>query len=203
MARRTVKGRDVINLVCAAAAVAAVAACTDAVAPTARRLLPSFSYSSNGTALNQANGTLRENGTVLIKGFNPTNPHHGDAIVATFYWLGSTNIITSVTDVLTDAQFTPVGNQYNLVEYVTAGGYSMATYVATNVQNFPDPNDPSDGVVLAVRAHLTQPVTVCGLTISSLSGIDDEPVTALGERGSARGTRDTTPTAAARPLTRG
>src|SRR2546423_659966 len=179
-----------------------VAACTDAVAPPARRL-PSFSYSPNGTAVNQFNASLGESGTILIKGFNPTNPHHGDAIVATFYWLGSTNIITSVTDVLTDAQFTPVGNQYNLVEYVTAGGYSMATYVATNVQNFPDPNDPSDGVVLAVRAHLTQPVTVCGLTISSLSGIDDEPVTALGERGSARGTRDTTPTAAARPLTRG
>src|SRR2546429_5578088 len=98
-----------------------------------RSYLPSFSYSPNGAALNQVNGTLNENGQVLIKGFNPTNPHHGDAIVATFYWLGSTNIIDNVDDVLTDAFYTPVGNKYTLVEYVTAGGDSMATDVAANL----------------------------------------------------------------------
>src|SRR2546423_97108 len=176
-----------------------VAACTDAVAPPARRL-PSFSYSPNGTAVNQFNASLGESGTILIKGFNPTNPHHGDAIVATFYWLGSTNIITSVTDVLTDAQFTPVGNQYNLVEYVTAGGYSMATYVATNVQNFPDPNDPSNGVVLAVRANFSETVTDGGVTISSWSGVDDNFATAVGEHRSASGSAATTATAHAGPI---
>ena len=201
MSRRTANGRRITGPAWAVVFVSVVAACTDAVAPPTRRYLPSFSYSPNGAALNQVNGTLNENGQVLIKGFNPTNPHHGDAIVATFYWLGSTNIIDNVDDVLTDAFYTPVGNTYTLVEYVTAGGYSMATYVATNVQNFPDPNDPSNGVVLAVRAHLTQPVTDGGLTISSWSGIDDNPVTALGEHRSASGSSNTTTTAAAGPIT--
>ena len=201
MSRRAANGTRITGLAWAVVFVSVVAACTDAVAPPTRRYLPSFSYSPNGAALNQVNGTLNENGQVLIKGFNPTNPHHGDAIVATFYWLGSTNIIDNVDDVLTDAFYTPVGNKYTLVEYVTAGGYSMATYVATNVQNFPDPNDPSNGVVLAVRAHLTQPVTDGGLTIASWSGVDDNPVTALGEHGSASGSSNATTTAAAGPIT--
>jgi PKD domain len=170
------------------------AACRDAVAPRSRALPPpSFSYSPNGTSLNQVNGSLRENGTVLIKGFNPTNPHHGDAIIATFYWLGSTNIVDSVDDVLTNPQFTPVGNKYTLVEYVTAGGYSMATYVATNVQNFPDPNtDPGQSDILAVRAHLSQAVTDGGITISSWTGVDDNFATALGDHRSAAGSDTTT-----------
>src|SRR2546423_2127557 len=176
-----------------------VAACTDAVAPPARRL-PSFSYSPNGTAVNQFNASLGESGTILIKGFNPTNPHHGDAIVATFYWLGSTNIITSVTDVLTDAQFTPVGNQYNLVEYVTAGGYSMATYVATNVQNFPDPNDPSDGVVLAVRASLSQPLSEGGIMISRYTGVSAVSAVAVGAHPSGFGSGSAITVADARPI---
>ena len=107
--------------------ISVVAACSEGTAPSSpsQPRLPAFSYSANGTALNQANGSLREqNGNMLIKGFNPTNPHHGDAIVATFYWVGSTNIIDSVYDVMTDAQFTPVGNTYTLVDYVTAGGYA-------------------------------------------------------------------------------
>ncbi|HYR14825.1 MAG TPA: PKD domain-containing protein, partial [Mycobacterium sp.] len=105
-----------------------------------------------GVALDKWNGSLNETGRMLIKGFNPTNPHHGDAIVVTFFWLGSATI-DSVTDVLTTSPYTPVGNQYNLIEYVTAGGISMATYVATNVLNFPDPN-PDQSTVLAVRASL-------------------------------------------------
>jgi len=66
---------------------------------------------------------MGETGTLIIKGFNPTNPHRGDAIVATFSWVGSTNIIDSVVDVLTSSPtYTPVGNRYTLVDYVTSGG---------------------------------------------------------------------------------
>ena len=126
-----------------------------------------------GIRLDQQNGTLLSfpsGSTIMIKGFNPTNPHLGDAIIATFYWFGSTNIIQSVTDHLTDPSFTPVGNTYHLVEYRTAGGISMATYVATNVQGFPDPN-PDQGKVLAVRANLVSPITEGGITISAYSGV--------------------------------
>ncbi len=130
-------------------------ACTESIGPERRNPgVPMFSYSANGITLNKQNGALGGSGQLLIKGFNPTNPHHGDAIIATFFWLGSTNIIDSVRDVLTTApSYTPVGNRYTLVEYVTAGGYSMATYIATNVQGFPDPNtDPNQGDILAVSA---------------------------------------------------
>ncbi|HEV2672030.1 MAG TPA: hypothetical protein VGU74_13130, partial [Gemmatimonadales bacterium] len=190
-------------------AISGVTACSDGTAPSpaSQPRLPSFSYSANGTALNQANGTLRENGTCpvispcIVKGFNPTNPHHGDAIVATFYWVGSTNIIDSVDDVLTDAQYTRVGNKYNLVDYVTAGGYSMATYLATNVQNFPDPNDPSNGVVLAVRALLSQYPTDGGVTISSWTGVYDTFAGALADHAFASGSDTTVTTAHTRPIT--
>src|SRR5229473_6678789 len=104
---------------------------------------------------------------MLIKGFNPTNPHLGDAIVATFLWLGSTNIIDSVTDVLTTTPYSPVGNKYTLVGYVTAGGVSMATYVATNAQNFPDAySDPAGTYILAVRANLSDSVADGGEMVS-------------------------------------
>jgi len=150
------------------------------------------SATSTGIVLNQVNGSLGLSGTILIKGFNPTNPHHGDAIVATFFWLGSTNIIDSVTDVLTTSDFTPVGNRYTLVDYVTTGGISMATYVATNVQNFPDPNDPSTGVVLAVRANLSQPVMDGGILISSYSGVSAVSAVALGGHQSGFGSGTST-----------
>src|SRR5207247_3175368 len=131
---------------------------------------------------------LEQNGNLLIKGFSPTKPRHGDAIVATFYWVGSTNIIDSVYDVMTDAQFTPVGNPYHLVEYVTAGGYSMATYVATNVQNFPDPNtDPNQGDIYAVGAYLSQSVSDGGVSVSAWTGVEDNFAGALGEHRSATG----------------
>jgi len=109
---------------------------------------------------------------MIIKGFNPTNPHHGDAVVATFFWLGSTNIIDSVTDVLTTGPYTPVGNKYNLVEYVTAGGISMATYVATNVQGFPDAYAvPGGDSILAVRANLSDSVVDGGIMMKAYSGV--------------------------------
>jgi PKD repeat protein len=139
-----------------------------------------------GIALDQMNGTLGESGNILVKGFNPTNPHRGDAIIATFFWQGSTNIITSVTDRLTDVNQTPVGNTYALVEYVTAGGISMATYVATNVQNFPDPNSGS-GQVLAVQANLSASVTDGGVMLSAWSGVQSVSAQALGAHGSAAG----------------
>jgi len=138
--------------------------------------------------LDQCIGTFSASGSMLIKGFNPTNPHNGDAIIATFFWLGSTNIIDSVTDVLTTAPYTPVGNTYTLVEYVTAGGRSMATYVATNVQNFPDGySRPAQDSILAVRANLSQPVTDGGVLLSAWSGVHTVQAQALGAHSSASG----------------
>lgn len=130
------------------------------------------------------NGTLNEAGSLLEQWFGPTNPHNGDAIVATFVWLGSTNIITAVTDRLSNG--TPVGNTYHLVEYVTADSISMATYVATNVRNFPDPN-PSDGEVLVVAASLSEPVTDGGVMVSAYTGVEPSYVQALGAHQSAVG----------------
>src|SRR2546428_12728644 len=154
------------------------AGCRDAVGPERHAPGgPQFATVATAPALDQVNGTLGGSGTALLKGFNPTNPHVGDAIIATFFWLGSTNIITSVTDHLTDG--TPVGNPYTLVEYVTAGGISMATYIATNVQNFPDPNVNQDKV-LVVQANLSSPVTDGGVSISAYSGVHPVTAQALG-----------------------
>ncbi len=138
-----------------------------------------------GIAYDTDNGTVdQRNIDVLIKGFNPRNPHLGDAIVATFMWAGPATI-TSVTDVLSDATFTPVGNTYHLVDQISAGGFTMATYVATNVQNFPDPNP--DNVVLAVRATLSQTFTDGGIKLTAWSGVDGNFPTALGQFRSASG----------------
>jgi hypothetical protein len=120
----------------------------------------------------------------MLKGFNPTNPHRGNAIVATFFWHGSTNIITSVTDHLTDG--TPVGNPYTLVDYETLGGISMATYVAINVQNFPDPN-PSQEKVLVVQANLASSITGGGIMLSAYTGVNTVAEAALGAHRSASG----------------
>ncbi len=135
------------------------------------------------------NGTLGGSGTLLIKGFDGGNPRQGDAIIATFLWLGSSDIIDSVTDVKTTNPYTPIGNKYNLVEYVTAGGISMATYVATNVQAV------TDGTVHAVRADLSEPVTDGGVVISAWSGVYPTYGTALGAHRSASGS-GSTPTVA-------
>src|SRR5439155_13237473 len=148
-----------------------------------------------GITFDKMNGSLNESGTYLIKGFNPTNPHLCDAILATFVWLGSTNIIDSVDDVLTTSPYTRVGNTYTLVEYVTAGGISMATYVATNVQNFPYPNT-DDAHVLAVRANLRSSVTDGGVLISAWSGVAGVTTQALGAHRSASGSGSSYPTTA-------
>jgi hypothetical protein len=165
-----------------------MAACSEAVSPEhGSPGAPLFSLASNGIAYNADVGTLSQpNTNLLIKGFNGRNPHLGDAIVATFVWTGNTNIITSVVDVQTDANFTPVGNTYHLVTYQTAGGVSMATYVATNVRNFPDPN-PNPSVVLAVRATLSKTVTDGGLMLTAWTGVDDDFTRALGQVRSATG----------------
>jgi PKD repeat protein len=166
-----------------AAALVAVA-CSDAAGPD-RGTIPNLATTAGGVTLDQRNGTLGSSPTTMLgKGFNPTNPHRGDAIVVTFFWLGSTNVITRVRDQLTNG--TPVGNTYTLVEYVTANGISMATYVATNVQNFPDPNvDQND--VLVVLADLSTQVPDGGTEITAFSGVEAVTAQALGEHRSASG----------------
>ena len=171
-------------------------ACSDSVSPERPSLrapvtADAAAEAAPGIALAGFNGTLPpQSGTTLGKEFQPANPPLGSTVIATFVWLGSTNIITSVTDVLWTGQ--QVGNTYQLVEYVTAGGYSMATYVATNVQNFPDPNDPSTGVVLAVRANLSDSVADGGLLISLWSGVDGVSTQALGAHHSGFGSGTST-----------
>ena len=194
--------RSTIDACAALIAVASFAVgCTESVGPEPGHYVPSFSFSPNGVTLNQRNGSLNESGQLLIKGFNPTNPHHGDAIVATFFWLGTTNIIDSVADVLTTSPYTRVGNRYRLVEYLTSGRYSMATYVATNIQNFPDPNtDPGQSDILAVGAWLSQPVSDGGVILSAWSGVEDDFTLGLGEHRSGAGSDATTTSAHAGPM---
>src|SRR3989442_743936 len=145
-------------------------------------------------AFDVQNSKLGEIGTTIWQGFHPTNPHVGDAIIVTFFWPGSTNIVTSVTDYLVDG--TPVGNTYTLVEYVTAGGVSMATYVATNVQNFPDPN-PDQDKVLVVQANLSSPIPDGGAIMSAYSGVNAVSAWAVGAHQSTSGS-GSSPTIAAR-----
>lgn len=161
------------------AGAALLAGCSDPVGVATRdaRTLgtPSFAaQAGGGMTMSQFNGQTNATGTVILKGFNPANPHRGDAIIATFFWVGSTNVITSVGDHLTDG--TPVGNTYRLVDYVQAGGLSMATYAATNVQNFPDPNVDAFGnldqdKVLVVQANLSQSIPLGGVMLSSYHGV--------------------------------
>ena len=145
----------------------------------------------SGIRLDQQNGFMGvlTDPFTIVKGFNPTNPHVGDAIVATFFWFGTPgagNIIDSVTDVLTTAPFTPVGNKYELVEFVSSGNISMATYVATNVQNFPDAGtDPSQ--ILAVKADLRVPVTDGGVLLSAWIDVAGISTQALGQHTSNSG----------------
>lgn len=155
--------------------------------------MPSFAVAgAHAMTLDQVNGQTNATGTAILKGFNPTNPRRGDAIIATFFWVGSTNIITSVGDHLTNG--TPVGNTYTLVEYVTAGGLSMATFVATNVQNFPggwDERVSSGDSILVVRANLSSPITVGGMMISAYRGV----TVSVGASSSASGSGSSVTTA--------
>jgi len=162
------------------------AGCRDAASPEGRGpVAPEFASAGSGIALDQSSGSLGSGPTTLLgKGFNPTNPHLGDAIVATFFWVGPSNVITRVYDRL--ANGTPVGNRYTFVDSVSAGGISMATYVATNVQNFPDPNSTQSDV-LVVLADLSAQVPDGGTMISAYSGVA-VGAQAVGAHGSASGT---------------
>ena len=96
------------------AAALVAAACSESVGPgPVGPRSPQTDVTASGITFDQMNGALNQSGNVLIKGFNPTNPHVGDAIVATFFWIDPTlthiNIITSVTDRLTNVDQTPVG----------------------------------------------------------------------------------------------
>lgn len=151
--------------------------CSESAGPTSRSLgKPRFDVTWNST-----NGALGASGTLIIKGFDGGNPRQGDAIIATFVWLGSTDIIDSVTDVETTTPFTPIGNTFHRVDYVTAGGISMATYVATNVKAV------TSGFVHAVRADLSQPIADGGVILSSWHGVYPTYAQAQGAHASASG----------------
>lgn len=168
--------------------------CRDAVSPPPRSLeAPTFAATAgSGITLDQQNGTFGDaipwgnGGTHVGKGFNPRNPHVGDAIVATFFWVGSTNTITTVTDHLSDAAQTPVGNTYTLIDYVTFGGISMATYVATNVRGFADASTATDSI-LAVHAIFSTPIADGGVLLSAWSGVSLVDAEAVGTHHSASG----------------
>jgi len=141
---------------------------------------------STRIALDQFNGTLNERDTsVLAKGFNPTNPRLGDAVIATIFWVGPATIV-SVTDFMTNTERTPVGNTFHLVQSVTRGGVSMATYIATNIQGFAEPN-PDPNVVYAVQARLSQTPPDGGLLLSAYSGVDPVYASALAGSQSTSG----------------
>jgi len=174
------------------------AACKDAVSPTPH--VPSAAVTAALTAtpitLDGSAGLASDaipwgqGQTHLGLAFNP-NPHTGDAIVATFYWRGSTNTIINVTDHFCDVNSTPVGNTYSLVDYVTEGGYSMATYVATNVQGFIDADTVEDQR-LCVHAILSDQVTEGGVMISAYRGVNPVLAWALGAHHAATGSGTTT-----------
>ncbi len=176
------------------AAGALAAACSESVNPERVIAPPQFSFSPNGITLDQQNSAMGQSGRRIVKGFNPVNPQNGDAIVVTLFWVGSTYIVDSVTDHLVDANFTKVGNTYNLVEYVQAGGISMATFVATNVQNIP-PANPDGTNVLAVAADLSVSVPDGGIWMSAWRGVEDVSTQALGAHLSGSGA-GSAPTAA-------
>jgi PKD repeat protein len=147
---------------------------------------PLFSFSPNGITLHTDNGALGYSGRVIRKGFDHRdangrviNPLPGDAVVATFYWItptgNSSNIIASVRDVYTDATFTPIGNTYHLVDFITANGIAMATYVATNVQF-----DSTRGYVFAVEANFGDSIPDGGVKMTAWTGVEDVYPTALG-----------------------
>jgi hypothetical protein len=151
-------------LLLAAALVAA--ACRDAAGPG----------SGSGITLDQSSGITNdgtpwaEGGTHVGKNFI-ANPHLGDAIVATFVWRGTANTVQTVTDHLCDANSTPVGNPYRLVDYETVGGYSMATYLAVNVQGFPVPAHTSEQR-LCVHAIFADTIVEGGMIIAAYHGVD-------------------------------
>jgi hypothetical protein len=180
------------------------AACREPLSPGERApALPAFARvavplepGSSPITLDQQNGFLNGTGNFYRKGFNSTNPHNGDAIVATVFWLGTgPNVVDSVFDVMTMPDFPRVGNTYRLVDFVSAGGISMATYVATNVRGFPDGyNAPAQDSILAVEADLSQVVSG-GILISAWSGVDAVTTQPVGSHSAASGSDSTFTTA--------
>src|SRR6266699_6623682 len=140
------------------------AACSESTNPERAFAPPLFSFSPSGITFDRSGSTLNESGRMFRKGFNPTNPRNGDAIIVTLFWVGETN----------------------LVEWVHAGGVSMATYVATGVQNIP-PANPDGTNVLALQADLHDSVPDGGIMMSAYSGVEDVYAQALGAHPSASG----------------
>jgi len=164
-----------------------VPSCRESVSPERRdRPAAAFAAAASGIELDQQNGALGPtNSTVIRKGFNDTNPRLGSAIIATFYWLGSTNIIPTVSDLLADG--TPVGNTYHLVTNVSADNIAMATFVATNVQNFPEGTFPTGEKILVVEATFSAQIADGGVLISSYTGVDPVFAQAFGGFAAASG----------------
>lgn len=190
------------------------AACRDAMTPTSSPMSGPLSAATAAPlaaasliTLDQSSGLANDaepwgqGQTHIGKGFNP-NPHAGDAIVATFYWRDTINTIIGVTDHFCDVNSTPIGNTYQLVDYRTAGGYSMATYVAINAQGFSDTATSSDRM-LCVHAILSDAVTEGGMMISAYRGVNTFPAWALGAHSAATGSGSTTTVADAGALTVG
>ena len=182
------------------AAALLVAACRDATSPGSVPAPSAATVAALASAspitLDQSTGLASDaipwapGQTHIGKGFNP-NPHLGDAIVATFYWRDTTNTIIHVSDHFCDVNSTPIGNTYTLVDYVTGGGYSMATYVATNVQGFSDSATTGDQMV-CVHAILSDSVTEGGMILSAYRGVNPVLAWALGAHHAATGSGATT-----------
>jgi PKD repeat protein len=170
------------------------AGCSDASRPAVTA--PQFDAATGGTGitLDQSSGLANDaipsgqGETHVGKGFDP-NPHPGDAIIATFFWKGSSNTIVNVTDHFCDVNATPIGNTYTLVDYVTRGGNSMATYVATNAQGFSAQAVSTDSLV-CVHAIFSNQISEGGVIISAYRGV--AAATALAGYHSATGFDSTT-----------
>ena len=187
------------------------AGCTEVVSPErGAHRSPEFSHTAGDSPrLDRAIGLspVATPTTSVIKGFNPVNPHNGSAVIATIFWQGSENVITAVTDSLTTgAQRTFVGNTYTLVRYVTVNGISMATYVATNVQGFPDaygleePGRSRQDSILAVAASFSTPVAGAGMMLSAWTGVAADLATALGGTASGSGSASSITTIGPGPI---
>jgi|GEM_PF-4615075 len=187
-------------------------ACSESVGPKREAGspgVPMFSFSASGITLHTDNGALGYSGRLVRKGFDRRDsnnqiihPNPGDAIVATFYWINpsgsTTNIIDSVRDVYTDATFTPIGNTYHLVDFITAGGISMATYAATAVHF-----DTTRGYVFAVEADFRDSIPDGGVKMTAWTGVEDVFANALGSFHSASVSASTPTPVAPGPITIG
>ncbi|HEX9497603.1 MAG TPA: hypothetical protein VF926_04280, partial [Mycobacterium sp.] len=166
----------------AAAVLFLAVACTGDVGGPERRKIGIPELSTVGAPA--GGGLGQQGGTALVAVFNP-NPHRGDAIIATFFWMGA-NSITSVTDRLDDGSLP--GNSYALVELIQSGGISMATYVATNAQNFPDASTSNR---LIVQANVSSAVQDGGGVVTAWTGVEAVQAQAVGQHLSAAGSGPT------------